>query len=125
MDEFWRGLEEFNNRQFYNCHDTIEAIWLESQPPTKLFYQGLIQIAVGLYHLENKNWQGAVTLLRSGIDRLEYFCPRYYGVELTPLLDQVDKLLEQLYELGPEKVDQIDLSNLPQISYQRFTDGSS
>jgi uncharacterized protein len=122
MDAFWRGLEEFNNRQFYNCHDTIEAIWLESQPPTKLFYQGLIQMAVGLYHLENRNWQGAVTLLRSGIDRLEYFCPRYFGVELTPLLDQGDQLLERLYDLGPEMMDQLDLSALPTISYQKFED---
>jgi uncharacterized protein len=121
MDAFWR-LEEFNTRQFYNCHDTLEAIWIESQPPTKLFYQGLIQMAVGLYHLENRNWQGAVTLLRSGIDRLEYFCPRYFGVELTPLLDQGDQLLEQLYDLGPEMMDQLDLSTLPTISYQRFED---
>ncbi len=124
MDEFWRGLEEFNTGQFYNCHDTLEAIWIEAQPPTKLFYQGLIQMAVGLYHLENRNWQGAVTLLRSGIDRLEYFCPRYFGVELTPLLDQGDKLLEQLYTLGPEMIDQLDLSSLPTISYQRFAEGT-
>jgi uncharacterized protein len=123
MDEFWQGLEEFNSRQFYKCHDTLEAIWIESQPPTKLFYQGLIQIAVGLYHLENRNWQGAVTLLRSGIDRLEYFCPRYFGVELTPLLDQSDKLLDQLYDLGPEMVDQVDLSDLPTINFQRFLEG--
>jgi predicted metal-dependent hydrolase len=124
MDDFWRGLEEFNSREFYNCHDTLEAIWIESQPPTKLFYQGLIQIAVGLYHLENRNWQGAVTLLRSGIDRLEYFCPRYFGVELTPLLDQSDKLLDQLYDLGPEMIDQVDLSALPTIRYQRFIEGT-
>ncbi|MDJ0676909.1 MAG: DUF309 domain-containing protein, partial [Calothrix sp. MO_167.B42] len=25
--EFWEGVEQFNSRQFYACHDTLEALW--------------------------------------------------------------------------------------------------
>lgn len=27
---FWLGAEQFNNREFYACHDTFEAIWMET-----------------------------------------------------------------------------------------------
>jgi hypothetical protein len=65
--EFWQGVEQFNQRQFYACHDTLEAIWIEAGEPDKKFYQGVLQVAVGLYHLGNDNWRGAVILLGEGV----------------------------------------------------------
>ena len=53
--EFWEGVEQFNLGQFYACHDTLEALWIEALEPEKTFYQGILQIAVALYHLENEN----------------------------------------------------------------------
>ena len=35
--EFWQGVEEFNNREYYACHDTLEALWMESAEPEKNF----------------------------------------------------------------------------------------
>ncbi|XQQ07818.1 MAG: DUF309 domain-containing protein [Leptolyngbya sp. IPPAS B-1204] len=61
--EFWQGIEEFNQQQFYACHDTLEAIWMEAIEPQKTFYQGILQIAVALYHLGNQNFRGAIILL--------------------------------------------------------------
>ncbi|MDY7012991.1 MAG: DUF309 domain-containing protein, partial [Cyanobacteriota bacterium] len=60
---FQQGVEEFNRQEFYTCHDTLEALWMDSTEPDKTFYQGILQIAVGCYHLGNSNWHGAVTLL--------------------------------------------------------------
>jgi predicted metal-dependent hydrolase len=28
-DQFLRGIELFNRAEFYDCHDTIEEIWLQ------------------------------------------------------------------------------------------------
>ena len=52
---FWQGVEEFNQQQFYACHDTLEAIWIEAPESDKRFYQGVLQVAVGCYHLSNNN----------------------------------------------------------------------
>ena len=60
--EFWEGIEQFNHQEFYACHDTLEALWMEADEPEKKFYQGILQIAVALYHLGNLNWRGAVIL---------------------------------------------------------------
>ncbi len=102
--EFWLGVEEFNHQAFYECHDTLEALWIEAMEPEKRFYQGVLQIAVACHHLSNLNWRGAVMLLGEGIRRLEDYIPDDYGVDVTELVDQSTALLVVLQKAGIEKV---------------------
>ncbi|MDX2216233.1 MAG: DUF309 domain-containing protein [Oculatellaceae cyanobacterium bins.114] len=102
--EFWQGVEQFNQGEFYACHDTLEALWMEAMEPQKTFYQGVLQIAVGLYHLSNHNWRGSVTLLGEGIHRLRRYQPTYAGINVSQLIDQGVHLLTQLQRCGPEKI---------------------
>ncbi|MEG4089546.1 DUF309 domain-containing protein [Microcoleus sp. Pol12B4] len=102
--EFWQGIEQFNSQDFYACHDTLEALWMEADEPEKRFYQGILQIAVALYHLGNQNWRGAVILLGEGINRLSYYQPSYAGIAVEDLLGHSAKLLSALQQAGPEKV---------------------
>ena len=102
--EFWQGIEEFNQQEYYACHDTLEALWMEAMEPTKKFYQGILQIAVGLYHLSNHNWRGAVTSMGEGMRRLDYFKPDYFNINVEELIDQTANLLRAMQEAGPEKV---------------------
>lgn len=94
--EFWRGVEEFNHQAFYECHDTLEALWMEAIEPEKRFYQGILQIAVACHHLGNHNHRGAVMLLGEGIRRLIDYTPADYGVDVTKLVEQSTMLLEAL-----------------------------
>ena len=102
--DFWQGIEQFNSQEFYACHDTLEALWMEADEPEKRFYQGILQIAVALYHLGNHNWRGAVILLGEGINRLSYYQPSYAGIAVEDLLGQTAKFLSALQQAGPEKV---------------------
>ena len=77
---------------------------MRSGEPEKRFYQGILQIAVALYHLGNQNWRGAVILLGEGINRLSYYQPSYGGIAVEDLLGQSAKLLSALQQAGPEKV---------------------
>lgn len=103
-DQFWEGVEQFNTRQFYTCHDTLEALWMEATEPEKTFYQGILQLAVALYHLGNANWRGAVILLGEGIHRLHRYSPIFSGIDVEELIDTSSHLLAQLQQAGPEKV---------------------
>lgn len=102
--EFWQGVEQFNSRQFYACHDTLEALWMEAIEPQKTFYQGILQIAVALYHLGNSNWRGAVILLGEGINRLQHYPPAYAGIDIDDLLTSSAVMLTALQQTGPEKI---------------------
>ncbi len=103
-DEFWQGVEQFNQRQFYACHDTLEAIWMEASEPDRKFYQGILQIAVAFYHLGNQNWQGAVILMSEGINRLRGYQPDYRGIDVAGFLAQTTEILKRLQEAGPDQV---------------------
>ncbi len=102
--EFWQGVEEFNRGEFYACHDTLEAIWLEAINPDKTFYQGILQIGVGCYHLSNHNWRGALMLLGEGIRRLNRYHPTYGDIDVERLLDRSIEMLETLQQGGEDNV---------------------
>ncbi|MEL6381045.1 MAG: DUF309 domain-containing protein [Cyanobacteria bacterium J06626_18] len=102
--DFWQGIHQFNHGEFYNCHDTLEAIWMVAPIPEKPFFQGILQLAVALYHLGNHNWRGAAILMGEGMRRLEPFEPSYHEVNISDLLDRADLWLEMLQQLGPDRV---------------------
>lgn len=103
-DAFWQGIEQFNQGKFYDCHDTLEALWMEAAQSEKSFYQGILQIAVSLYHLGNSNWRGAVILLGEGINRLRLYQPTFGQIDVEALVVQSAELLSTLQELGAETV---------------------
>ncbi len=102
--EFWQGIADFNEQEFYKCHDTLEALWLEAGEPERTFYQGILQIAVGLYHAGNENWRGAVMLLGEGVRKLNYYQPSYFEINVDKFLTESSELLKHLQKLGPEKI---------------------
>jgi predicted metal-dependent hydrolase len=103
-EEFWQGVEQFNHQEFYACHDTLEALWIEAVEPDKRFYQGVLQIAVACHHLLNLNWRGAAILLGEGIGRLRDYQPDYEGVAVMSLVMQSAELLKALQQSGEENV---------------------
>ena len=94
--EFWYGVEQFNQGQFYACHDTLEALWMEATEPQKTFYQAILQIAVALYHLGNANVRGACILLGEGTNKLGRYPQSYAGIDVDELLNDRVALLTQL-----------------------------
>ena len=111
--EFWQGLEQFNQEEFYDCHDTLEAIWMDAIATEKNFYQGILQIAVACYHLGNYNWRGAVTLLGEGVRRLSNFQPSHSEIDVSGLVSESYQLLQQLQQIEPDRV-QSFVENLSQ-----------
>jgi uncharacterized protein len=118
--EFWLGVEQFNSAQFYACHDTLEALWIEASEPEKSFYQGILQIAVALYHLSNQNWRGAVILLGEGSNRLRRYPANYAGIDLEALLNQTVDLLQALQQSGPDKIAADDLGESDTLPLPRI-----
>jgi predicted metal-dependent hydrolase len=96
QEAFERGLLQFNERLFFECHDTLEDLWSGVRGPSRDFFQGLIQVAVGFYHLGNGNETGAVRLLERARKRLGPYPARYGGVALGDLRREVEAWLDAL-----------------------------
>ena len=121
--EWLQGIKEFNAGEYYACHDTLEALWMDSIDPDKKFYQGVLQIAVACYHLHNRNWRGAVTLLGEGIGRLPYYQPIYAGIDVAKLIEDSSNLLKILQSIEIEGINDFvdrlaqDSTILPSIDF--------
>ncbi|XP_055827003.1 uncharacterized protein LOC129895325 [Solanum dulcamara] len=70
---FQEAVELFNSRDYYRCHDVLEALWNESQEPIRTLLHGILQCAVGFHHLFNQNHKGAMMELGEGLCKLRKF----------------------------------------------------
>ena len=104
---WWQGVEQFNSGEFYACHDTLEALWIEAIEPDRTFYQGILQVAVALYHLGNRNLRGALILLGEGCHRLRRYQPDYEEIDVDSLVEQSLALLDLLQQAEPEQIEAI------------------
>jgi len=90
LDElFKKGIEYFNTGFYFEAHDTFEEIWMDERGEDVRFYQGLVQLATGFYHLRMDNLKGAESQLNKGVVKLGKYKPEYRKLELTELLNQV------------------------------------
>jgi uncharacterized protein len=119
--EFWVGVEQFNQGEFYACHDTLEAVWIEAPEADKKFYQGILQIAVALYHLGNQNWRGGVILTGEGLNRLRSFPDDYAGLDMTTFMADSSDLLKFLQALGADRLSELKLTIGPDGQQQAMS----
>src|SRR3989304_2085467 len=93
---FLRGIKEFNQRLFFECHETLEGIWVEDLGEDRLFYQGIIQIAVGYLKHEEGVLIGSIKLWRSGLEKLAAYPPVHMGVKLDSFIRAVKAGLKRV-----------------------------
>jgi len=114
-----RGMAEFNAGLFFECHDTLEEVWSGVRGSSRDFFQGLIQVAVGFYHLGNDNRSGATTMFRRALFRLGKYGDRHAGVELSELRREVQAWLQKVEGGGPLPQGQDALPKLVEASPSR------
>ena len=52
------GLAHFRNADYFAAHDSWEEVWQGFRGRQRLFWQAMIQLAVGAYHYTNGNRRG-------------------------------------------------------------------
>ena len=97
MDERLRkGIELFNDREFFHCHEVLEEAWTPERGPRREYLQALIHIAVGFYHGQRDNSAGACGQLRKGLRKLAVFLPECEDVDTERLYRETLALLERI-----------------------------
>jgi len=110
-----KGMEEFNKGEFYECHEYLEEAWMQEPGRVRFLYQGILQVGVGFYHLKNGNWRGATGLLRNGTARLKEFEPETLRIDVARLVQECERCLRELQELGRDRVGEFDRSGIPKV----------
>jgi len=96
------GVEYFNDVEFFEAHDVWEEMWQEYQGESRLFYKGLIQVAVCLHHFGNENTRGARKLYQSSTKYIEPFGPKHEGIDVAKLLEELKACCREIIETDEE-----------------------
>ncbi len=92
-EQFAKGVELFNEKEFFECHDVFEELWQYDRSEMRLFLQGLIQAAVGCYHLSNGNTTGAISQYTKSLDKLRQYSDDYAGLKVAVLRTELERCL--------------------------------
>jgi uncharacterized protein len=106
----------FNTRKFFEAHEVLEELWLETHGEEKDFYKGLIQCAAAFVHLQRSNPGGARKLFARARSHLLNFPPTHGSIHLSRLLNDVSVFFAMV--LDRERHDagiQFDQMETPQI----------
>jgi CheY-like chemotaxis protein len=110
-----RGIQEFNRREFFECHETIEAAWMAEPRSVRLLYQGILQVGVALYHVQRQNWRGAMKVLTRALPKLAHFEPTCMGIDVSHLVVDARRIHQYLIEISENRIGEFDPELFPII----------
>ena len=99
----------FNSKSFFEAHEVLELLWLETKGKERDFYKGLIQYAAAFVHYQRGNPKGAQKLYRRADGYLGSYLPHHSGINTEKLMVQV----RDFFETDPEANSDV----LPQIEF--------
>lgn len=103
-----RAIEQLNDGELFEQHETLETLWRATRTPVRDLYHGIIQVGVGLHHWSRGNFHGATVLMAEGIDHLRPFAPSCQGVDVARLIADATALREELLALGEGRMRERD-----------------
>lgn len=112
-----QGIAEFNDALYFECHETLEELWLHEKAAVRGLYQGILQVGVALYKQRQGNFRGATNLLRRALIHLAPCAPTCQGVDVARLMEDADQVLSTLLDLGPERIAELDPALLPRVRW--------
>jgi len=119
LGEFFRALQEFNDRYYFESHETLEDLWQVTPWPERQLFQGVIQLAAAFVHVVRNELPGAIRLLDAAADKLRDFAPESLGVDVTALVGDIARCRGELMALGPDGIAAWDdEERAPRIRFQ-------
>ena len=110
-----QAIEEFNRGEFFEQHETLEAIWIAEADPVRYLYQGILQVGVGFYHWRRGNWKGAVAKLGQGLEKLDPYRPDCQTVDVERLFRETRVLWNELRLRDASDLPPFPPAGLPRI----------
>ena len=83
---FVDGITLFNEKKFYDAHETWEELWSEYRLKDDLFIQGLIQLSVAFFHITNLNLKGSSNLFKKCLPKLKKFPINHRNINVSEII---------------------------------------
>jgi len=103
-----RGIELFNNRQYWEAHEALEQAWLEETGPVRHLYKGILQAGVTYLQIEHRNFVGMAKMYERCRKWLAPWPDQCRQIDVKQLRIDVAIMVEAAGNLGPDRLDEID-----------------
>ena len=98
MEELYlMGLEAYHKEDYFDAHEYWEDLWSEYYFDDKRFIQGLIQLSVSFFHLQNDNLNVAKWLIRKSIETLDGYNGLQRNIDIDHLKEQMKVVQKHYY----------------------------
>lgn len=101
LSRFEYGIELLNERRYYEAHDILEEVWRDTRNDSRSFYQGVVQVAIAMYHFSTGNLAGAQSVLLKSCNNLAGYPARGFGIDIGDLRRQLDLWRQAMKDGGP------------------------
>jgi uncharacterized protein len=98
-ERFASGLGLMRAGSYFEAHEELELAWRAADPAERDFFQGLVHVTVAWYQAVRGNRTGCRRQLEKAARRLGPFAPSHRGVDVSGLLEQVERA-RQVVEAG-------------------------
>ena len=118
---FERGIELFNRRAYFECHEVWEGLWQEaSAEEDRKFLEAMMRVAAAL-HLRFERGGGRSTrnLLFQAMMTLEDFRPDHRGIDVARFHEELSTYAERVEEKKTTEAGWLDRWLAPKIRVTR------
>jgi predicted metal-dependent hydrolase len=88
-----QGIAHFNRQDFFEAHEAWEEAWNGTAGRRHEFYQGLVQMAVSLVHLQRRNRLGVQRVFERARARWAGLPDLYMGLDLRTFERRMEEAL--------------------------------
>lgn len=113
------GLEAFNQGEYFEAHELLEAAWNQDDTPARELYRTVLQVAVAYYQIERRNYNGAVKMFQRMRQWFEPLPDECRGVDVKSLREAAERAYALLLELGRQRITEFDRGNFRPVAYRK------
>lgn len=112
------GIRLFNDRRFFECHETLEPFYQETDEANKPFIEGLIQLAAAFrLYSDFGEVKGPVRMIHQALIRFENYQPSYLQIYVKDLSQAAEAWAQAAESAAAERL----TPGIPKIRLQRFS----
>ena len=96
-----QGLRDYNAGNYFEAHESWEAVWITCHGPEKALLQGLIQVAAAFHHYQRGNLLGTQRTFEKALRRLDSLPAEFCGIAVALLRNDIQDRLDKLQATPP------------------------
>lgn len=112
------GLRLYNQGEYFEAHEALEAAWRQDHTPGRELYQGILQVGIAYLQIQHGNYNGALKMFLRAPQWLDPLPDCCRGVQVAQLRRDAERAQAALRALGREHIAEFDRTLFRPVIFQ-------